>query len=202
VKFFEYLLFPIFPKRYSSRLPEEKRRTAYAALLLLILGALYTVTVCIGWRNGYGAVMPPVLNIPAEKYYFYAMFFNLPVFFCIAIVFAGAGRLVAAAFGGVGDFETLFAVFAASLALPLFIFMWLPETILFLTTKPEAGTLGGFPGLPPALDNARMLLGIVWTIVISVYGIAECEKLGVLKSAAVGLGAYAPAAALVFVFIR
>ena len=82
----------------------DPRRVTYASLGLLALGALYTITVSVGYQRGFGAVVPPLLTIPPEDYYFWQAFFCLPLFFLVAVLFAGCARLIAAMFGGRGSF--------------------------------------------------------------------------------------------------
>ena len=174
-----------------------------SAVLLLIMGVLYTFTVFVGWRNGFGAVTTPFLNLPAEDYYLYETFFCLPVFFLIAVVFGGVSRLLAMAVGGRGNFESNFTVYVTCSVLPMFLTMWLPETVLMVFfPAARAENLGGFPGLPVWLDAVRQIAGIVWPLAVAVVGIRISEKIGVFRSLFVTLATFLVCAGLMIVFIR
>ncbi len=182
---------------------KQKRKLGYASLALLTLGMLYTFTLIVGYQNGFGAVVKPFLCIDPEKYYFYETFFGIPVFFTIAIVFAGLSRLLASAMGGKGSFENNFVIYCTASVIPTLLTMWIPETMLMVFfPDARAMPLGGFKNLPLWLDVLRQVIGIVWPLIISVIGLQVSEKLNVFKSTLIAFHAFVVSAAIMLIFIR
>jgi hypothetical protein len=202
--FLAYLFIPLYrPNRNLTRLIADRHRVGYAVLALLLIGVLYTIIVYIGSTRGFGAVTPSVLNIAPEDYYRWETFFGLPVYFIIAIVFAGTARLIAHGLRGTGSYESLFAIYGVTSVLPMVILLWIPEAIL-MVLLPDQRTqpLGGATFLPLWLDAARQILSFVWPLIITWLGIKSAEQLGGWRSAIVTVGAFIPTAILILVFIR
>jgi hypothetical protein len=202
--FIEYFLLPLVrPGERLRRLSEDNRKVAYGFVVYLILGLLYTFTVLVGYLNGFGAVSEPLLKIPAEKYYLYQTFFQIPFFIVAAVVFAGMARLASVALKGQGSFESIFAVSAVGMTLPMFVTLWIPETALLVFFPDERlTTLGGFAVIPVWLDYLRMIAGAVWMLVIIVWGVMICEKVSLWKAILISLCGGLPMGLLMAVFIR
>lgn len=186
-----------------SLLFQHQKKVAFSFLLILILGILYTFTVVMGYNNGFGAVVTPFLSIQPEKYYFYQAFFCIPIFFIIAIIFAGTSRLLSFAIGGKGIFEDNFVIYCTASLVPTIITMWVPETVLIVFFPDlRAAPLGGFNMIPAWLDIARQIIGVVWPMIISIIGINVSEKVGVLKSIVVSTASFIVCASIMIIFIR
>jgi|GEM_PF-1277163 len=203
-KLFTYILIPIHkPAERLRQLLEDQRRVLYGFLSLLLLGILYTITIYIGYRNGFGAVVKPFLVIPAEDYYLWETFFALPVFIIIAIVFAGIVRLLALTVNGNGSFEDIFSVYCISITLPMFLTMWLPEsTLMIFFPSLRATELGGFKIIPIWLDILRQVGGVVWPLVITIIGIKRSEQINWRKSILIAIVAFISTALFMVIFIR
>ncbi len=201
---FRYALLPlIHPHRRLEELLEDKHHLAYSASMILAIGVLYTITVAVGYRNGFGAAVTPWLNIPASEYYFWEQFFVIPVFFLGVIVFAGTARLLAARLGGSGTFELDISLYSAALVLPTLLTMWLPETLLIVFFPDARLTpLGGFAVIPPWLDAVRQIGGALWTMIIAGMGLCRAEQLGWLKAVLIMLLAMIPTVMMTLVFVR
>jgi len=199
-----YLFSPIYKPALSIEMFLcDPRRVTYAVLGLLLLGVLYTITVAVGFQRGFGAVVPPLLTIPAADYYFWQTFFCLPLLFTVAILFAGSARLLASLFRGRGHFEDTFAIVGVALVFPIFLTMWLPESALIIALpSARAEPLGGFAFLPSWADALRQIVGIAWPLGFVALGLKRTEDLGLGQALAVSLLAFLPAAALIAVFIR
>jgi len=202
--FATYLLLPFHrPIQAIKSLTKDSHKLSYAALAILLQGGLYTCTVFIGHRNGFGAVTTPFLNIPAEDYYYWETFFTIPVFFLTVLVFAGTARLLAAAWGGRGSFENAFALYGLALVGPTLVTMWLPETILMVFFPDyRLEPLGGFSVFPAWVDAVRQLAGGIWPVIITGLGITHSEKLSRWKSALVTFLAAVPSVTLTLIFVR
>lgn len=210
---FRFFFLPaIQPRKHFFRLVGEggdsgeaaaARKIGYALILFITIGVLYTLTVAVGYQRGFGAFTEPFLSIPAEDYYLWESFFAIPVFLLAGIVYAGTARLLGAAFRGRGTFESLFAVYAAASTLPIFLTMWLPETILIVFFPEMRLTpLGGFAFFPLWLDILRQVAGFLWPIVVSTIGIREAEGKDWLTSGMTSLIAFIPTGALILIFVR
>jgi hypothetical protein len=200
----KYFFIPVFkPKQNIINLLEDKHKIAYSFITFLFLGCIYTITVYIGYQKGFGAVQEPFLKIPAEDYYFWQMFYQIPLFIIIAILFAGTVRLTSLIFKGEGTFEDIFAICCVSLTFPMFLLMWVPESILvFFFDDQRLTPLGGFKIYPMWFDYLRLLAGIIWPIVVIIRGIIISEKLHWLSSTIITLIASIPLTAFMIIFVR
>lgn len=163
----------------------------------------YTITVYIGYRNGFGAVLEPFINIPASDYYFWQTFYTIPIFFIMAIIFAGTSRLLARLFKGAGTFENIFSIFCVSFTFPMFLTLWIPESLLIIFFPDQRlYELGGFKVIPLWLDYTRQIIGIVWPLVVIIIGISIIEKIKWYHSLVITILAFIPTAILMILFIR
>ena len=203
-KLMHYFLLPLInPGERMRQLSQDDRKVWYGFLIYVILGGMYTITVWIGYQNGFGAVTEPLINIPAEEYYYYQTFFQIPVFIIIAVVFAGTARLASVALKGKGSFESIFAISAVGMTLPMLVTLWIPETALLVFFPDHRLTpLGGFALIPVWLDNLRMIAGAVWMLVIIVWGVKICEGVPLWKAILISLSGGIPMGVLLALFIR
>jgi hypothetical protein len=200
----KYLVIPVYrPNKRIGQLINDSDRLAYGIIALLMIGLLYTFTILIGYINGFGAAFPPVLNIPAEEYYFWEIFFAMPVFILAVILYAGTARLVASALGGKGSFEAHFAVLSVAILIPTLLTMWLPETLLF-AFFPETQKLiaRGEPVFHPVFDIPRQVIGILWPLALATLGIRRSEKVSWPAGVLTSLCAMVVYLAFILVFIR
>ncbi|WP_069650780.1 YIP1 family protein [Caloranaerobacter ferrireducens] len=201
---FKYLTIPVYnTKKYIEQLINDEYKITYGIVFLLLLGGLYTITVYVGYIRGFGAVVEPFLSIPAEEYYLWETFFTIPIFFLIAIVFAGVSRLLSIMFHGIGSFENNFVIYCIASVLPTLITMWIPETMLIIFFPDMRATpLGGFKIMPSWIDLIRQIIGVIWPMIITIIGINISEKIGWLKSSIVTVVSFIPTAVLMLIFIR
>ena len=202
-QFAKATLYPFRPVRGTAELMDDPGSLAGGLLIYTILGLAYTLTVVIAAGRGFGAVVTPFLNIPAEDYYLWERWFALPVYLISLIVFAGTARLLSAAMGGKGRFEFILAVYAFAMFWPVIITMWLPETWL-MVIRPDARAedLGGFSGLPTWIDVARQVIGIIWPAAVTIAGVRSSENIGWFRAVVAVMGAMVPTVAFILVFIR
>jgi len=193
----------IRPASTVATLKQDPSFFGYGIGAWLLMGLMYTVTVLIGYLNGFGAVVKPWIPIPAEDYYFWQTFFVIPVFFVVFVVAAGVMQLLARLMGGTGMFEDTFAVVALGSILPTFLFMWLPETLLMVFAPGiRAGQLGGFAFMPPWADAVRQLIVPVWTIAVYVLALARLQSLSIARTVIVVILGMVPAVMVTLVFVR
>jgi hypothetical protein len=190
-----FLLPLVRPRATLARLLAHPHRLGLSLLVFLFLGVIYTASVQLAYSRGLGAQVEPFLKIPAADYYAYQRFFQLPFFLLTSVLFAGVARLVAVPLGGQGRFEDLLCVAWVAQTLPMFLTMWLPETILF-------GCFPGTPIRPVWLDVARQVAGIGWPVAIMVVGIAQAERFPWPRALLAVLAGAVPMTALMVIFVR
>lgn len=171
------------------------KKLAYAVVIFLFLGIIYTISVQIAYMKGLGANVEPFIKIPADEYYRWQRFYQIPFFFLTSILFAGLVRLLSVPFSGKGTFEDHFCLFAVAQTFPMFVTMWVPETVCFVFFS--SATL-----LPVWVDVARQIAGIVWPLVVMVIGISMIERIRWYVSSGITLLAAVPVTALMVIFIR
>jgi hypothetical protein len=171
-------------------------------VLFVALGILYTFSVQMAWMRGFPAGVTPFLAIPADRYYFWQRFYQVPLFLVTFIVFAGTARLVATAFGGRGAFEHLFALCATAMTLPMTITMWIPETVYFFAAPTGWSPAGGWGVVWLVFTIARQVAGMAWPLALIGRGIAASERIGGFGAAVVTTVGFLPAGALMVLFIR
>ncbi len=200
----EYIAVSIFkPSSIYVNLFHDKRKVLISFSMLMVLGILYTITVIFGYKNGFGAIVKPILSIPSNKYYFYEIFFGIPVFFLISIVFAGTSRLLSTLLGGEGSFENNFVIYCTSAFIPTLLTLWLPETLLIVFFPDLRATpLDGFKILPAYIDFIRQILGVLWPMFISVIGIRVSENVTYLKSSIITFISFILCGIIMIIFIR
>ncbi len=195
-----YLFIPLLqPVERIRQLKRDADRVRYASLILLFTAVLYTFTVFVLYVKGFPTAVEPFLRISADTYYFYELFFTLPLFFVLVILYAGTARIIAVSIGGTGRFLDLYAFYGIVIVLPLLLTMWIPETLLALIAEPpeEAISL-----IPAWIDIPRQLIGVLWPLVVTVIGIREIEAVSWLRSCGITLIAFVPYAIMMLVFIR
>jgi hypothetical protein len=191
------------PGTTAKALLEDKSPLSYGVGATLLIGIMYTITVFFGYINGFGAVVEPWLPIPAENYYFWELFFVIPVYFTSFITASGTMQLLALGFGGSGTFEDTFTIVALGSILPTLGFMWLPETAMMaLFPELRAQSLGGFAGIPMWLDIVRQLLVPVWTTVIYVIAMRRIHSVSGAISTIIVLLGMVPSVVITLVFVR
>lgn len=193
-----YFLLPVYrPVHTLGVLREDPKKLGRSFAVYAFLCVLYTLNVLLAYMRGFGAAVEPILKIPAENYYIYQVFYQVPFFIVTNIVFAGIVRLLSVTVKGKGTFEDIFSILCVSFTLPMIITMWIPETIYFLSYQP-----GPYNYLPVWLDVSRQIIGIVWPLAVAGIGIAKYEQLKWYWAALFTIIAAIPMMALMVIFIR
>lgn len=191
-----FFLLPIYnPIKGINLISENKRKIIYSVIIFLFLGIIYTISVQLAYMKGLGANVEPFIKIPANEYYYWQRFFQIPFFFITSIIFAGTVRLLSVIFSGKGNYEDHFCIFAIAQTFPMFITMWIPETIYFVF-------FGKSTVMPVWFDISRQIIGIVWPLIIMIIGITIIEKIKWYYSTIVTLVASVPSVLLMIIFIR
>lgn len=191
-----FFLLPVYqPIKNIHLLVKSKKKITYSVLIFLFLGIIYTISVQLAYMKGLGASVEPFIKIPAKNYYFWQRFYQIPFFFMTSIIFAGTVRLLSVMFSGAGRYEDHFCIFAIAQTLPMFVTMWIPETIYFIFFSKATV-------MPIWFDVSRQIIGIVWPLIITVSGISIIENIKWYQSLFISLIASVPTVLLMVLFIR
>lgn len=207
MKFLRYLIgTAIQPGDTLNRLIADRHKVAYGLAACLLIGVLYTITVA-GLAIVHARIMFPAwLPIPADQYYFWEMFFTVPVFIFGWILAAGIAYLSGRWLGGSGTFEDTLACLAFAMAVPTFV-MWLVETtVTALTlngtlTLQEWAEMTSRPGFWQAFIVAYQLVAFAWYAFLFPVAITQAQKLR-WKAVATGALTLVVFSAFEFIFIR
>jgi len=191
-----FFFIPLYkPKVGILLLINHKNKLRFSILIFLFLGIIYTLSVQLAYSRDIRPAVEPFFKIPVEDYYFYQRYWQILFFFLTTILFAGTLRLLSALLNGQGNFIDLFCIFCVSQTFPMFLTMWLPETILFVF----------YPGKiikPVWLDVIRQVIGLIWPLALIVYSVIMIEKLKWYFSLILTLIAAIPIIRLMIIFVR
>lgn len=197
----------ISPYKTFNCLLADPRQLVHGIKAMLLIGALYTLTV-IGLAVVRADItVPALIVIPADEYYFWEIFFALPVFMIGWVLAAGLVQLLSKPFKATGMFDGTLAVLAFALTIPSFV-TWIPETvgtILFLLgvmTQKEWLEMTARPGFWQVFATAYQLVALAWYLVLVPIAVSAAYKLRWWQAAIVGILALAVFGSLMFIFIR
>ncbi|AIF69695.1 hypothetical protein PAP_06490 [Palaeococcus pacificus DY20341] len=206
--FWGYLYGAAFkPRSTFDRLLKDPRRLVHGFKAVLLISALYTLTV-VGLAITHAVpVVPPWVAIPAEDYYFWEIFFTLPVFVMAWILAAGLVQLCGRVFNGEGTFEDTLAVLGFVLTVPMFV-TWIPETVmtlLFLAgaiTQRELLEMTSKPGALRVFASTYQLVALVWYLILTTVAVGVVQKLRLRQAAVVAVLTVLTVGFIMLIFIR
>jgi hypothetical protein len=195
------------PRHTFARLVADSASLAHGFKAVLLISALYTLTV-IGLAIVKAEIMAPAwIPIPADEYYFWEIFFVMPVVLLGWILAAGVAHWLSSPFGGSGNFEGTLAVLAFAVAVPTFV-TWVPETAGTILILAGAMTHGDWveatshPGFWQVFGLAYQLVAVAWYVFLFPIAIAQAQRLRWRQSVAVGIPTLAVFGLWMFTFIR
>jgi len=192
------------PGTTFEKLLAEPLPIVYGSLAILLVGALYTITVIIGYLNGFGAPTLPFLPIAAKDYYLYEAFFTIPVFWICALILAAVVQFFSVFSGGKGKFEDGVAIAGFSLFITIIPFMWIPETIMVVFNLHLPGAeLTGTIGLDPTVDLIFRQCGtVLWQLAVTLIGVRKVQRLSWGKTLLIGLIGFIVYVVVFWTYIR
>ncbi|MCP2604883.1 YIP1 family protein [Candidatus Aminicenantes bacterium AH-873-B07] len=197
----------IKPRSTFNRLLKDPQHLIYGVKAFFLIGVLYTLTVIGLAIVRAEIVFPAWIAIPAEDYYFWEIFFTLPVFLLGWILAAGLVQLLSKIFKGNGTFEGSLAVLGFAMAIPAFV-MWIPETIatiLFLLgvmTQKEWIEISARPGFWHFFAASYQFIALAWHIVLFSIAISVTQKLRWRQAIIIGTLVVAIISFMMMIFIR
>ena len=196
-----YLLeFIIHPKRASTEIAGDRSGLWAGLWSVIIIYLLYSVSVLIAYLIGHEPVTTPFLPIPLEKWYLVQTFTTLPVGMAGFVSYSGLAYLLCKAAKGKGGFDQTFASQAFTIHIPVFIFMWIPET--FVAPFLIVNGIQPFPW-PDWVEYLRVfILPFIWMFIMSSVALSRIHEIQWWKSFIFMLVSLVPTAGIMAVFIR
>lgn len=111
------------PRSALRAAKNHDRLLIYAVVSLLVHSVVAVIKQLTFHFQSLPAQPPPFLRIPAEQTWLYSAYFQVPVDFLTAIIFAGVVTLAAKLFRGKGSFEGQFGLYAVAFTPPMIITM-------------------------------------------------------------------------------
>jgi len=207
-RFFQYLYGTLIkPKKTFQFLLKDKQHLNYGIGAIFLIGTLYTLTV-IGLAAAKAKIVAPAwLNIPAQHYYFWEVFFTLPIFILCWLLATLVIVILSKFFKGIGSYGKTLTVTAFALTIPS-IFTWLHETIwtlLFVSgifSQNDLIRLISKPGFWRIFFSAYQFIAIAWYIFLFTIAVSISQKLKIKQSAFIGVLTLAVVGFIMVVFLR
>jgi hypothetical protein len=195
------------PRSTFSRLVTDPRHLGHGAKAVLLIGVLYTLTVA-GLAIVHAQIVTPAwVAIPEENYYFWEIFFAMPVYTMGWLLSGGLVQLISKPFKGSGTFEGTLATLAFALTLPALV-TWIPETIgtlLFLLgvmTQEEWWEVISRPGFWKVFAEVYQFVALAWYLVLFPMAVGAAQKLRWWQAIIVGTLTLTLVGFLMLIFIR
>jgi hypothetical protein len=201
-KFLSYLIGTIWSPRRTFTLISEENSIFFGLGALLLYSGLYIVTELIMISNNLQPAVPPYLPIPVESYYFWQVFFTIPVVVLSWLILGiSMYLLVVKVFKGQGSLKQYLNILSFSFSMPSIITMWTMETYV-AAFHPEWWGHPEAAGIPYWITQTYLWVGSIWSIILGVICVMLIGKLSWSKSTFVSLIALALAIGTLMIFIR
>ncbi len=175
-KYLKYALdIIISPKRAILNLVDDPHRFRIGLFCVLALGVLYAVTAFRLYSVGIPATTPPLLRLPADKYYLYEVFFVIPVDLAGWLLMGSTIYLIHSK--SKRDYKDVLAVLGLPYGMLVFPFMWLPETVIAFGW-PQIWLSDWWQILTPI----RSALGTIWVYIGCALAVKELYGLSWRRS--------------------
>lgn len=177
------------PRQTFARLWTDSRRLTFGAVALFISAILYTFAILLLALGSGLPVIPPLLNIPAEDYYFVQVFLMVPVIFSGWILASGVVQILSKPLGRRGTFEDTAALLGFAIVPPTFVTL-IPDGISGILSV--LGVIGPDPllwtthGFGQVVSTAYIVLYVIWFLVLFPLAVATAQKLSFGRVAALG----------------
>ncbi len=171
------------------------------------LGVLYSLTVAALQAGGAEPVVKPALPIARHRYYFWLTFLTIPTFAAIWLAWSQTAHAAARALGGRGTVEDTRTALGVALALPIFITMWVPETVMALVLVTGRSSWAGMRswgerGFGLRFHLLRQVLGGLWMLALATVAMRQVHGLSWPKAALAAGAGMAPAGGITALVIR
>ncbi len=170
------------PHSTFTRLLSDPRQLSHGMKSVLLMGILYTLTTLGYAVVGATPLMPPVIGIPAQDYYFRELFFQIPVYILGWLLASALALLLGKLFRGNGTLKTHLAVLGFALNIPWYI-TWLADTViailylLHILTPQEWADMIARGGIWQAFTYVYPLVSLIWLFFLAAVALKVVEKI-------------------------
>jgi len=205
--FWQYLGGTLFaPGRTFHALQTDPKKISKGFKAVLLIGILYTATVAMLAAGGALITAPAVLAISPQNYYFFEIFFALPVSLAGWILAAGFARLLGIWGGGGGSFEGTLAALGLAVTVPMFV-AWIPEAffavlLLLGMAQEEFMDLTAGSGFLQMIGWAYQIIAVLWMLVLVILAVGISQKLKPFRAVFIGSLTLILFMAVMLIFIR
>jgi hypothetical protein len=206
-RFFGFFFGTVFrPNRAFASLQSNPSRLSKGFRAVLAPGLLFAVTAGLLAVGGALVAGPPVLPLAGENYYFYQIFFAVPVFLAGWLLAGSFARVFGRWRKGPASYGGTLAALGFAFGLPA-LAAWVPQAVFAALTmlgmgQEEFMDLTAQPGLQRTIAFGVQGLVAVWTVFLSAAAVRAGLKLRWAKAIPVGLLTAAVFIAFLLVFIR
>jgi hypothetical protein len=120
---------------------------------------------------------PPWLNIPAEDFRFYELFYYIPFGFVLWILIAGLAQTLARALGGKGSFENCLNIMGIVVFTP-FVFIDSADVIFMIMNQGDWSFV---------FNTFTRMLYVMWSTVLLAIGLNVIHRLSLAKSVSISV---------------
>lgn len=179
--YFKHIVKSIYkPLKTYEEISYHKKATAWGWYTTLGFAFLYSLTAFILWLNGWVPFAPPTLPLSLESYYLYQTFFTIPV----GVVGVGASYFIVLGllrlFKVNRGEQNLWGTISIASCLPSFFTMWGLETYIAFFVSANNWNY-------PQFDIIRIIVGSVWTMVLTIIAVQSIKDAKWWKSIIIGI---------------
>jgi hypothetical protein len=194
------------PARTFKALQDDPHRVSKGVRAILLIGVLYTITVTLLAAGGALITAPAFLALAPENYYFYEIFFAVPVLFLAWLAAAGWARLLGRPGREKGSFEGTLGALGFAFSVP-FLLTWLPETVLAIllllgVSQQKIMELSAQPGIVQLLVIGYQLAAAIWMFFLAVLAAGTGLKTRWARAVLIGLLTTLVFLGIMIIFIR
>ena len=191
----------ISPRKIFEQLQKESAWFGFSSVLLY--GLLYVITEIFLVINHLWPTMAPFLPISEESYYFWQLFFTIPVCLFGWLILGGiAYLLVAKLLKASGSLRNYLNILGFSFYVPCIITMWLPETLVVMIRPDVWGNPSVLGPFWDWFSQVYLWVGFAWAFVLSVLAVKQVGKISSPRSVLATFISIAAAMGFYITFIR
>jgi hypothetical protein len=195
------------PRVTFARLLADPHQVSLGFKSVLLTGILYTLTT-LGYVSARASpLMPPVIGIPAQSYYFWELFFEIPVFILGWLLAAGLAHIFGKVFKASSTFPNQLAVLGFALNIPWYI-TWSVDTfiallyLLHVLTPQEWALMVNQAGMWQTFTYSYPLVALIWLFILVAIALQSTQRLRRWQSAINSVAIVTVLQVVMTIFIR
>jgi len=209
LNFFKICILTLFkPTKAAKELKKVKNRKCFGISAFIMVAILYTLTTIICWLQNVSVSWAPILPINANDYYFYQIFFGIPVVLISWFLFAIICFLFLRKSNKELNFNQVFYSLSFPFFIPMLPLMWMTETVLiiFFPNLWTGNPYLYFPSQIALIFEIYMILYLIltgiWIIISIIFYLKYFSRKSFSESLGISICAYIPALFFIILFIR